>query len=368
MQKSTAASRFAPSHQFHEGNPLAERNALRVMILTIVMMVFEIAGGWYYNSMALLADGWHMSSHALALGLAVTAYAYARKLASDQRFAFGTWKIEVLGGYTSALMLVLIAGLMVYESGERLLSPSPIFYNQAILIAVIGLLVNLLSVWMLGLDGAGHAHHGHAHNHSHGRAAGPGHAHDHVDDHDHDHDDALGACAQEASASGAARAASAPGGAESAALLRGPDHQDLNMRSAYVHVLTDAATSVLAIVALLGGRFLALGWLDPVMGLVGAVVVLVWAVGLLRESGGILLDAEMNAPIVHKIREIIAAVPIDAEVYDLHVWRVGKGKYACIVGVATDADVSPEYFRRKLEANSELAHITVEINKLAAGA
>ncbi len=364
MQKSTAASRFAPSHQFHEGNPLAERNALRVMILTLVMMVFEIAGGWYYNSMALLADGWHMSSHALALGLAVTAYAYARKLASDQRFAFGTWKIEVLGGYTSALMLVLIAGLMVYESGERLLSPSPIYYDQAILIAVVGLLVNLLSVWMLGLDGAGHAHHGHSHNHSHGRAIEPDHthAHEHANDHGHAH----GACAQ--GALGSARAASAPSGAEAGIRPRGPDHQDLNMRSAYVHVLTDAATSVLAIVALLGGRFLGLGWLDPVMGLAGAVVVLVWAVGLLRESGGILLDAEMNAPIVHKIREIIAAVPIDAEVYDLHVWRVGKGKYACIVGVATDADVTPEYFRHRLEANSELAHITVEINRLAADA
>lgn len=361
MQKSTAASRFAPSHQFHEGNPLAERNALRVMILTIVMMVFEIAGGWYYNSMALLADGWHMSSHALALGLAVAAYSYARKLASDQRFTFGTWKIEVLGGYTSALMLVLIAGLMVYESIERLLSPSPIYYNQAILIAVAGLLVNLLSVWMLGLDGAGHAHHGHAHTHAHGRASGSGQEHGHADDHGHVH----GACSQETAGNGATQAAPAAGGAEAGTLLRGPDHQDLNMRSAYVHVLTDAATSVLAIVALLGGRFLGLSWLDPAMGLVGAVVVLVWAIGLLRESGGILLDAEMNAPIVHKIREIIAAVPIAAEVYDLHVWRVGKGKYACIVGVATDADVTPEYFRQRLEANSELAHITVEINKLA---
>lgn len=351
MTKSHAASRFAPSHEFHEDNPLAERNTLRVLALTVVMMVVEIAGGWYYNSMALLADGWHMSSHALALGLAIAAYVFARKFALDQRFAFGTWKIEILGGYTSALMLLAIAVLMVYESIERLFSPSPVFYNQAVIIAVVGLLVNLVSVWMLGNGTAGvHDHRGHSHGHVHVHYGRPGHS--------ETAGDAAGSAAH-------GHAAGVPS-ARSGLLSRGPDRQDLNLRSVYVHVMADAATSVLAIVALLGGKYFGLRWLDPAMGLVGAAVVLIWALGLLRDSGLILLDAEMNAPVVNRIREAVTASPIEAELYDLHVWRVGKGKYACIVGVATDADVTPEYFRNRLALQRELAHITVEINKFAA--
>ncbi len=301
------------SHRFDEGNPLAEKNTRRVAILTATMMVIEIAGGWYYNSMALLADGWHMSSHTVALGLSVMAYAMARKYAHDRRFSFGTWKIEVLGGYTSAIFLVMVAGLMMFQSIERLISPSPIYYDQAIAIAAIGLLVNLASAWLLN-DADHHYDHHHEHGHHHS------HAHHH--------------------------------------------HHDLNLRSAYLHVLADAATSVLAIVALFGGKWWGVVWLDPVMGMVGAILVSVWAYGLLRDTGRVLLDAEMTAPVVEEIREAIAASPIKAQLCDLHVWRVGKGKYACILGLAVAEEVTPDYFKQQVGIHEELVHITIEVNQV----
>jgi cation diffusion facilitator family transporter len=312
MTQSLAPDSLKHSHRFDEGNPLAEKSTLRVAILTAVMMVVEITGGWYYNSMALLADGWHMSSHTVALGLSLLAYVCARRFAHDPRFSFGTWKIEVLGGYTSAIFLVMVAGLMIFQSVERLIAPSPIHYDQAIVIAIVGLLVNLVSAWLLK-DGH-HHHHEHAHGH---------------DDHAHQ------------------------------------GHHDLNLRSAYMHVLADAATSVLAIIALFGGKLWGASWLDPVMGLVGAVLVSVWAYGLLRDTGSVLLDAEMNVPVVDEIREVIAASPVKAQICDLHVWRVGKVKFACILSLATDNDVSPEYFKKQLSIHEELVHISVEINKVS---
>lgn len=310
MQSPITADDLKHSHRFDEGNPLAEKNTLRVTILTALMMVVEIAGGWYYNSMALLADGWHMSSHMVAMGLSVLAYVFARKFAHHPRFAFGTWKMEVLGGYTSAIFLVMVAGLMIFQSIERLISPSTIHYNQAIAIAIVGLVVNLVSAWLLK-DGHQHHHdHGHGHDHQHG-------------------------------------------------------HHDLNLRSAYLHVITDAATSVLAIIALFGGKLWGASWLDPVMGLVGAVLVSIWAYGLLRDTSGVLLDAEMNAPVVDEIREVIAASPVTAQICDLHVWRVGKGKYACILSLAVTELVEPEYFREQLRIHEELVHVTVELNKIS---
>ena len=310
MTQSITLDSLKHTHKFDEGNPLAEKNTLRVAILTAVMMVVEIAGGWHYNSMALLADGWHMSSHTVALGLSVFAYFCARKYAHDPRFSFGTWKIEVLGGYTSAIFLVMVAGLMIFQSIERLIAPSPIHYNQAIGIAVVGLLVNLASAWLLK-DG---------HHHDHGHSHEPGHEH------------------------------------------RG--HHDLNLRSAYIHVIADAATSVLAIIALFGGKLWGASWLDPVMGLIGAVMVSVWAYGLLRDTSRVLLDAEMTAPLVEEIREVIAESPIKATISDLHVWRVGQGKYACIVSLVTDINASPEYFKNQLRIHEELVHISIEINQV----
>lgn len=306
MQTFSTPEDWRHSHVFDEGNPLAERNTRWAVVLTALMMVAEIVGGWIYNSMALLADGWHMSSHALALGLSLLAYIAARRFSHDSRFSFGTWKIEVLGGYTSAICLVLVAGAMFFHSVERLISPAPIHYQQAIAIAAVGLLVNLVCAWLLK---DGHAHHD-----------------GHEEHHGHNH------------------------------------HHDLNLRSAYFHVVADAATSVLAILALTGGMFWGADWLDPVMGIVGAGLVAVWAYGLLRDTGRILLDADMNAPIVAEIREVISSSPIQAVISDLHVWRVGKGKYACILSLITAEDVSPGHFKEQLNIHEELVHITIEVN------
>ncbi len=313
-EKSTllADAHHCHTPRFDTGNPLAEANIRRAFWLTTAMMVVEIAGGWWFNSMAVLADGWHMSSHSLALGLSVFAYSFARRHAGNRRYAFGTWKVEILGGYTSAILLLGIALLMAWQSVERLVTPMAIHYDQAIIIAVVGLAVNLICAWWL----RGH-HHGHDH----------GHDHDHGHEHEHAH------------------------------------HEDLNVRSAYLHVLADAATSVLAILALTGGKLLGLSWLDPFMGIAGSVLVAMWAQGLLRDSGRVLLDAEMDAPVVREIRDVIENGAVPARIVDLHVWRVGRAKYAVVLTVRTATNASGEDFRRALGVHEELAHVTVEVER-----
>lgn len=298
-------------HVFDSGNPAAERGARLVLWITLAMMVGEIVAGVAFNSMALLADGWHMGTHAFAIGLSAFAYAMARRFANDGRFAFGTWKIEILASFTSALFLLVVAAAMVWESIDHLLAPQQIRFHEAMLVAVLGLAVNLVCAWILG--GAHHHHHDHGH-----------------EGHDHHHG------------------------------------EDLNLKSAYVHVLADAATSILAIAALAGGAWFGWNWLDPVMGIVGAMLVAVWAWGLARDAGRVLLDCEMDHPVVAEVREVIEAHPewvITTRIADLHVWRVGKGCFAVILGLVThDPELAAEDVRRELARHEELVHISVEIN------
>lgn len=307
-------SNWIHDHVFDTGNDAAERSTRVVMWITAVMMVVEIAAGWWYNSMALLADGWHMSSHAVAIGLSAMAYATARRYAKDPRFAFGTWKIEILGGFASAIFLLGVAVMMLVGSMERIVSPQPIRYQEAIVIAVLGLVVNVVCALILGK--AHHHDHGHSHGHDHG--------HDH-----HGH------------------------------------HHDLNLKSAYLHVIADAATSVLAIVALCGGWLYGWSWLDPVMGIVGAVLVTVWAKGLIADTGKVLLDREMDHPVVDEIREVVEtpADTSDTRITDLHVWRVGKKVYSCAMTVVThDPALTPDVVRKRLSIHEEIVHATIEVH------
>ena len=312
-------SDWSHDHVFDTGSQVAERGTRLVTWITAAMMVIEIAAGWWYNSMALLADGWHMSSHAVAIGLSAFAYSAARKYAHDPRFAFGTWKIEVLGGFASAIFLLGVAALMAFSSVERIVSPQAIHYREAVVVAILGLIVNLVCALILG---KAHDHRDHGHSHDHG--------HDHGHDHDHDH---------------------------------GHSH-DLNLKSAYVHVIADAATSVLAIVALIGGWIYGWSWLDPVMGIVGAVLVARWAKGLLIETGKVLLDREMDHPVVEEVRAVIetASDAGETRIADLHVWRVGRAAYSCALSVVTsDPGLTSARIRERLAIHAEIVHTTIEI-------
>ena len=308
------ATHCAHDHIFVTDNRAAERGTRLVVVITLVTMVVEISAGWWFNSMALLADGWHMSSHAFAIGLSAFAYAMARRYATDPRFAFGTWKIEILGGFTSALFLLVVAALMVFGSVERLLAPQAIGYREAIVVAVLGLIVNVICALILG------------------------HAHEHHDDHAHDHDHATEVHSH---------------------------HSDLNLKSAYVHVIADAVTSVLAIVALAGGWMYGWSWLDPAMGIVGAVLVAGWAKNLLIDTAAILLDREMDHPVVDEIREVIGHKTAgNSRIVDLHVWRIGRRAYACALSIASpDAELSAEQVREWLAVHDEIVHVTIEIHQ-----
>jgi cation diffusion facilitator family transporter len=301
-ERKTAQSALGHDHVFDAGSKAAEHGTRLVAWITAAAMVAEIFAGWWFNSMALLADGWHMSSHAAAIGLSALSYAAARRYARDPRFAFGTWKIEILGGFASAVFLLGVAALMVFGSVERFFSPLPIHYREAMLVAVLGLAVNVACALILG--------NAHEDDHGHG-----GHGH----------------------------------------------HHDLNLKSAYVHVLADAATSVLAIVALAGG--LVYGWsrLDPVMGIVGATLIAVWAKNLIAETGRVLLDREMDHPVVDEIRECLESG--DTRITDLHVWRVGRQTYSCAIALVTrDETLTAQRVRETLAQHEEIAHSTIEIH------
>ena len=280
------------------------RRTVWVVVLTAGMMAVEIVAGFVFNSMALLADGFHMATHAGALGVAAIAYAYAKKHANSRRYSFGTGKVGDLAGFASALVLGLVAVGIALESAQRLFDPRPVTFGEATIIAVVGLLVNIASALLLG---GGH-HHGHGHGHD-----------------DHHGDDHSG------------------------------HHHDNNLRSAYVHVLADALTSVLAIAALLGGRYLGWAWLDPAMGVVGAIVIATWAWSLMRDTSNVLLDAH-DIPIEEEIRELVEG-PGNAQITDLHVWRVGPGAHAAIVAVR---GLAGDEVRSRMVPVHEIAHLTVE--------
>jgi cation diffusion facilitator family transporter len=323
------------SHVFlgagHERN---ERRTWMVIALCTVMMIAEIVGGVVFGSIALVADGLHMSTHASALLLAALAYSYARRHAEDERFSFGTGKLGDLAGFTSAVVLAMIALLIGYEAVARLIWPVAIDFNEAIPIAVLGLAVNVASVLLLS---GGRAHdHGHSHaanDHDHSHAAPE---HDHGHDHQHrtssDHDHAHGAA-----------------------------ERDNNMRSAIVHVLADAGVSVLVIVGLLLGRFFGLAWMDPVVGLVGAAVIAAWSYTLIRDTGAILLDMNPDRSMAARMRVVIET---DGDrLTDLHLWRLGPGHLGAIVSVATRQQRGPEYYQSLLRRFCSVSHLTVEVQQ-----
>ncbi len=310
-------SRWTHDHRFDAPSRAAERGTLAVFWITSLAMIVEVAAGLAFGSMALLADGWHMGSHAVALGLSAFAYVAARRYAADPRFAFGTWKIEVLAGFSSALLLAVIAAWMAAESLLRLLEPRDIRYAEAIAVATLGFAVNVACALILMRARSRDEHVMHD--------AGHHHAHDH-----------------------------------------GHGHHDLNLRSAIVHVAADALTSVLAIVALAGGMLAGWGWLDPLMGIIGAALIALWSWGLLRDCGRALLDREIDDTLAARLRKSVEDAGGETRVADLHLWRVGKRSFACILSVVThDATLTPSSVKAGLARYPELAHVTVEIERCA---
>lgn len=302
--------RWTHGHVFlGENHTRNERKTWWVVVLTAAMMVVEIAGGWWFGSMALLADGWHMSTHAGAIGIAAFAYRYARHHATDDRYTFGTGKVGELAGFASAIVLAMVAVLIAYESVIRLFSPVAVNYTQATLIAVVGLGVNLLSVWLLDHHDDHSSHHDHAHSHE-----------DHVHHHAH----------------------------------------DTNLRAAYLHVVADALTSILAIFALLAGSYLGWTFLDPLMGIVGGAVILNWSVSLMRASSRVLLDAVPDDTLRDKI---LQKLEVNGDrVSDLHLWRLGPGHTGVIVAIVSERPLPAEHYKRALAEIVGLSHVTVETN------
>lgn len=286
-----------------------ERRTWFVVVLTAAMMVAEIVGGSLFGSMAVVADGWHMSTHAGALTIAALAYRFARRHTDDPRFSFGTGKIGELAAFSSAVILALIAGLIGYEAVRRLYAPVAINFAEATWLAVAGFGVNLTSAWLL-FDSGHHHDQGHAHDHGH------------ASHHHHDH--------------------------------------DTNLRAAYVHVLADAMTSVLAIVALLTARFFGWVWMDPAMALIGVAVILSWSVGLIRASGTVLLDMVPDRKLAGLIRTRLEVG--GDKVSDLHLWRLGPGHVGLIAAVVSDRPKAPAIYKRRLKGLASLSHVTIEVH------
>lgn len=307
MQKHNI-EQWQQDHDFSVQNEQGERRTYYVLILTAITMIVEIIAGNVYGSMALLADGWHMGTHVAAFMIAIFAYRYARKHADNPAFSFGTGKVNVLGGFASAVALAVVAFMMFAESVQRIFEPHVIQFNQAIIVASIGLLVNIVSAWLLKDS------HSHSHNHA-------------TDDHNHDH-----------------------------------DHHDHNLRAAYAHVLTDALTSVLAITALIVGKYLGWNSFDPIMGIVGSIIIIRWSYGLIKETSPLLLDASIAED--YKLL-ITTAIEEDADnqIADIHVWKIGANDYAAIISIVTHVPNTTDHYKALLKDFDKLSHITIEINK-----
>jgi cation diffusion facilitator family transporter len=300
--------RWRHQHNFGFIHEKGEHRTKQVLAITAVTMVVEIIAGSVYGSMALLADGWHMGTHTAAFAITIFAYHYSRKHAGNRAFTFGTGKVSVLGGFASAIALAVVALYMGFESIHRFFYAPQIQFNQAIFVAVLGLAVNLICAVLL----QGRHDHGHHHNKNH--------------THNHDH------------------------------------HHDLNLRGAYLHVLADALTSVLAIAALTLGKFFGWHWLDPFMGIVGALVITRWSYGLLVETSGILLDKNIDKEVIASIQNRIE-VEADNRVADIHVWKLGPKDYAAILSLVTHFPKDPAHYKKLLDDFDQLAHITVEVNQ-----
>ena len=299
-----ALQKWKHSHSYNIEDGHSERNTRRVIVLTLSMMIIEITAGYLFGSMALLADGWHMGTHAVALGITAFAYYYARRHSDNPNYSFGTGKVGVLGGFTSAVVLGVIALLIGVESIQRLISPQAIRFNEAIAVAFVGLVVNVISAFLL------QERHHHGHGHDHGQ------------------------------------------------IKKFRDH---NLRAAYFHVLADALTSVLAVIALFTGKAFGWIWMDPIMGIVGALIISRWSYGLLVDTGKVLLDRDVNQEAVEEIRSIIES-DSDNRVADLHVWRVGSHHLSAIVSIVTHFPKSPDHYKKLLTDYDEIAHVTVEVN------
>ena len=363
---------FRHSHAFGDAGEAARSQALlAVTLVTLVTMLAELVAGWWTGSLALTADGWHMGTHAAALGGAVLAMRWSRRARDHEGFAFGGWKIEVLAAYTSALLLLAVAATLAFEAVQALRTPRAINFADAMLIAVLGLLVNLGCAWLLARAGHEHHHgmagHGHSHADDHGHDAaqpaqaaaavghktthktGPqaGHAHDHGHGHDrahHDHDQPAAAAKPRAAA-----------------------HHDHNFRAAYVHVLADAATSVAAILALAGGLWLGWGWLDPLMALVGAAVIAHWSLGLLRGTALALVDATAEPALRQAVTAAIESDG-DAKLADLHVWQVGPQAWSATLSVVADQPLAAADYHARLKPLKQVRHATIEVHRCSGGA
>ncbi|MFV0576558.1 MAG: CDF family Co(II)/Ni(II) efflux transporter DmeF [Vibrio sp.] len=322
MTYSTKPFPIRHDHDFALHNQKGEKNTYYVLWLTLVTMVAEIIAGTVYGSLALLADGWHMGTHVLAFCITIFTFRYAKKHQGTDRFSFGTGKVSVLGGYTSAIALGMVALLMIVESVERFFNPQEIQFNEAILVAVIGLIVNIASMFLLGDH-----HHDHGHSHSHDHSHGHDH-HSHDHDHSHNH--------------------------------KSEQKHDHNMRAAYLHVLTDAFTSVLAIVALIFGKFYGWYWLDTLMGVVGAVVITKWTIGLMKQTSTILLDENIDEAYRQSIKDEL--VPY-AEVTDLHMWKISGHHYSAAITLETQTALDVEEFKQKLAKFDKINHLTLELHR-----